>query len=521
MSMDEIRDPEIGGLLAGGSVAEHEPGYWDALRAAVAPELAALEPQTVRRERPRRRRLLRMGLAAAAVAAAAVFAFAVLPALHGTDTATAADMLASMNAASSDVQTVRLHIVQGSCGSPDSPPPASPQPTTIAGQVALIKRKTITDLILSTNGDFRASEGTERLPDPHSSNGEKPIHMGQYGYDASRHELRVHSGTQVWMPAWPTGYPNNDVDYLNYQKVANSVRAILAEADPEMPVTETTYLGRPAWATGLRSHDFPDYERRVTVDQATGLLLASDEILERPTGDGLVTSLRVTRLEVDPDLPKDWQLVPFPEKKRGVPPWVSYMDEGVRFGSPQSVAKRSGSTPALFPQWVPPGYRRSAAATAVFDDPRPGHEYDNSWHWGYERIEPHGSTPAMSFTKRLALKRCQQKVLVEYRRGFDSFSIRVHRRLPGEGMVDQRSADVPRGRDTILTGGYLKGATARTWLSAGDYSYRGWDGGSWVEATQGPTLLAYQGRWKVVISGGLTRQELVEVANSLQQVHGD
>ena len=29
MSVDEIRDPEIGRLLSGGPVAEHEPGYWD------------------------------------------------------------------------------------------------------------------------------------------------------------------------------------------------------------------------------------------------------------------------------------------------------------------------------------------------------------------------------------------------------------------------------------------------------------------------------------------------------------
>jgi hypothetical protein len=317
----------------------------------------------------------------------------------------------------------------------------------------------------------------------------------------------------VWMPAWPTGYPNTDVQYLDYRKVANSVRAILAEADPEMPVTETTYLGRPAWTTDLRTDlgsEWPDYVRRVTVDQATGLLLASDQIVERPMGDELVTSLRVTRLEVDPDLPKDWQLVPFPEKTRGIMPWVSYIDEGVRFGSPQSVAERSGSTPALFPQWVPRGYVRSAAATAVFDDPRPGHEYDNSWHWGSERIEPHGSTPGMSFVKRLALKRCRQTVLVEYRRDFDTFAIVVSPRLPEERLLDERSGDDSNGRDMVLTGGYLRGATGRTWLSDADFGH-----------TRGPTLLAFVGGWKVDISGGLTRQELVEVANSLQQVHGD
>lgn len=517
--MDEIRDPEIGRLLADGSVAEHEAGYWDALRAAVGPELEALESQALRRAHPRRSRFLRMGLAAAAVAAAAVVAFAVLPTLHGTDAATAADMLASMNAASSDVHTVRLHIVAGSWWSPDaSPPPASPQPTTIAGQVALMKDKAITDLILSTDGDFRVSAGTPRL-DPKN---DKPMHMSQYGYDASRHELRFHSGTQVWKPAWP-GYNSPTVE-LNYQSVANTVRALLAEADPEMPVTETTYLGRPAWTTDLRTDlggEWPDYVRRVTVDQATGLLLASDQIVKRPKGgDELVTSLRVTRLEVDPELPQDWQLVPFPKTKNGALRSVIYMDEGTRFGSPQSVAKRSGATPVLIPRWVPPGYRRSATATAVRDDPRPGHEYDNSWHWGSEDIPPHGETPGIHLLKRLALKRCKQTVLMEYRRGFDTFAIVVNRRLPGEGMIDQRSGDDPKGRNVILTGGYLKGVTGRTWLSAADFGYRGWNGYVAGEYTQGPTLLAFVGGWKVVISGGLTQQELIDVANSLQKVQG-
>ena len=67
----------------------------------------------------RRRFPSRVFIAAATVAAAAaVFAFAILPALRGTETATAADMLASMNAAGGGVQVVRLHIVSGIVASP-------------------------------------------------------------------------------------------------------------------------------------------------------------------------------------------------------------------------------------------------------------------------------------------------------------------------------------------------------------------------------------------------------------------
>lgn len=519
--MDEMRDAEIGRLLSGGQVAEHEDDYWDALREAVAPELEALS-----RPRPRRRRFLHMGLAAAAVAAAAVVAFAVLPALRGTDTATAADMLASMNAASSDVQTVRLRVVEGFLGSPDdSPPPASPQPASIAAQAARLHRKTITDLILSTNGDFRASQATEGPTEPDTYPGETLAYPGQYGYDASRHELRIDSrntgdGVMVLRPAWPTGFPANDVYYLTYQDEANSVRAQLAEADPEMPVTEITYLGRPAWTTSLRYYEWPNVERRVTVDKATGLLLAIDVVGEQPGGDELISSLRVTRLEVDPDLQVDWEVVPLLEKTRAFMRWNYFHDDGTRFGSPESVATRSLPTPPLIPQWAPPGYRRSAIATAVFDDPRPAHWDDNSRHYKHEGIPPKGSTPGTGILKRLALKRCKQKVLVQFRRGFDTFTITISPRVPGEEMVDERSAASPNGRDVTLTGGYLKGATARTWLSSADYRYRSWDGKTMSEDTQGPTLLAYDDRWKVVISGGLTRQELVDVANSLK-TYGD
>ena len=95
--------------------------------------------------RTRRRHPVRLFIAAAIVAAAAAaLAFAVLPALRGTDTATAADMLASMSRASSNVQTIRLRVVE---------------------------HKTIADLILSTNGDYRASQATEGPAEPGTSPG--------------------------------------------------------------------------------------------------------------------------------------------------------------------------------------------------------------------------------------------------------------------------------------------------------------------------------------------------------------
>lgn len=57
-----------------------------------------------------------------------------------------------------------------------------------------------------------------------------------------------------------------------------------------------------------------------------------------------------------------------------------------------------------------------------------------------------------------------------------------------------------------LTGGALRGVTARTWTSP----YKG----------LGPTLTAFGERSRVVIWGDLTGQELIDVANSLR-AYGD
>ena len=79
-------------------------------------------------------RRLRLLVAAATVAAtAAVIAFAVMPALRGTDTATAADMLASMNAAGG-AQTVHLRLVETERLSASSGEGASTVPASYDGR---------------------------------------------------------------------------------------------------------------------------------------------------------------------------------------------------------------------------------------------------------------------------------------------------------------------------------------------------------------------------------------------------
>jgi hypothetical protein len=460
----------------------------------------------------RRRRRVSLIVAAAAVAAmAAVFAFAVMPALRGTDTATAADMLASMNSAGGDVQLVRLHIVSGIVASPHT----SPAPGVIDPQTPQLKWKTTTDLTLSSDGDLRASE-VRALPGTNRTS-------GAYGYDQRRHELRVASpsssdGLIVLRPAWSTDVPAIPVSYLEYQSSANSVRALLAEADPTMPVTETSYLGRPAWQARLVLDEA--LTEIVVVDRATGLLLASDGVNPRAKGDELIYCLRVTSLDSDPRLPADWQVVPLLKKRTPQLRWNYFHDEGTRFGSPESVAVRSWPTLPLIPEWVPAGYRRTDVATSVQGDPRPAHENDNSWHFSNVLVRrPHESTPGVGISKRLALRRCDQSVRALFRRGFDTFTVTVSPRSGVRSIADV-TATGPGWRDVVLTGGYLKGVAARTWLTADAFVYQTEGARLSRQDSQGPTLLTYNDRWRVVITGDLTRQELIDVADSLK-VYGD
>ena len=100
--------------------------------------------------------------------AAAVVAFAVLPALRGTDAATAADMLASMSRASiksRDRPAARREGLRGSLVMP-----RLRRPRFLPGVDRCPRRearhRTITDLVLSTNGDFRRpSHGGPQGPD--------------------------------------------------------------------------------------------------------------------------------------------------------------------------------------------------------------------------------------------------------------------------------------------------------------------------------------------------------------------
>ena len=492
------RDLKMGRALASIPLPELPDGYY----ARLAEKLDQVRPVSSRVRG--RSRILRMALVAATVAAAAaVAAFAVLPAIRGTDTATAADMLASMSSAG-PTQTVQLRLFETESAEKQDG--------------SWYQDRLDEDLTLSITGDYRGK--TSRTEDGGAVSTEC-----EFGYDAARHELRVargdSDGLQVLQPAWPTDFREPGQDYLGYKAAGASLRALLAQLDPQTQVSEATYLGRPAWRATLPSVWEGASGWTVTVDKATGLLLERRWSGEGSDGRPIIHVLRVTSFETDVPLDAGWQVVPLVEKPTATLRWNYFRDDGTRFGDPEAVAERAWPTLPLIPQWAPDGYRRVAVASAAYRDPRPKHMDDSIWRWKVERIRQPGRLPGLTRSKWLGPEGAIQGVLVEFRRGFDSFTVEITPRLPDEpGLHGLDPLSRATAEDTVLTDGYLKGAPARTWISSALLPVSHVDGNSMFVAFQGPTLLTYSDRSQIVVYGDLTRQELIDVANSLK-VYGD
>ena len=291
--------------------------------------------------------------------------------------------------------------------------------------------------------------------------------------------------------AWP---------YANIQAAASALRALLAEIDPDTPVTEVTYLGRPAWRAVFKEHmpataNDPDgtvYGWNVTVDKATGLLLESDYGYRMKPDEPANTALSfwVTRIDVDPALPKGWQRL----SERGLER-IAIMDHGTRFGTPESVARRAWHTPVLLPKVVPAGYHLAEVATTYFQGMR--ESPTDKWRLIY--LSYHH--PRKSRWVMTSIDTSTQRVVARYRRGFFSFVIDI--RPPSSGKNELPSFGTPpkSGVDVTLDAGYLKGCMAKTSISI----------------MQGPILGTRIGHYTITIYGDLTRQELIDVADSLER----
>jgi len=141
----------------------------------------------------------------------------------------------------------------------------------------------------------------------------------------------------------------------------------------------------------------------------------------------------------------------------------------------------------LIPGSLPPGYQLKDVATSP--------QQARDWA-GREGLDPSTQDP-------------HESVHLRYRRDCDSFSL---------DLFSLRPSRAPGGIDAGEVAGYLEGvdqliAYRAVELEGGPFA--GKKAATWFDAN-GANLLVYDDDYLVLISGALTRQELIDVAQSLE-----
>ncbi len=254
---------------------------------------------------------------------------------------------------------------------------------------------------------------------------------------------------------------------------ATILKAALVENDPAIAVSETTYLGRPAWQAAYTEHG---WQHTITVDKAT--LFPLRYVLVATRAPRMSKSVwRVVDIATDvPVTAADFTL----DIPAGAP--IDSFTEYEHFTTTDQIAANVGYQPFL-PAWLPEGSVLASAST--LPDP-----------WG-----PFG-WPLRYYGPAVDLSTLpDNETHLYYHRGYDWFTVIESPRIGTANSVPAGLDQHPpfAYRKTVLAVGAFAGKTARTWM--GD----------------GTTLYVQNGAYAVEITGDLTRSEILAVAASLQQ----
>ena len=432
---------DLGRELRESPVPAHAPDHFERVRERMR-ELAGSDgrppaPHTRARARrvppapPPRRRGIRFA-AVAAVAAAIVAAVAVTwagvpgirqstpqPATADTVLARVQHALASLNSISGDV------VEYGSArGRPYS--------------------HRVGSFILTSRGDYRIVQSSENVT---------------YTYDAVKRVARryvfrdgkaLYSEVARDLPdPGPFFSPWMGASQVLDRSVAAFARAVIAELDPDVPVTPVTWEGRRAWSVTVPeplAGGGSDGTARIVVDTQSGYPLA----VEHWTSDGEVSGTRIENVRVGGDAPRSRfalavdvqdKLLPMSERFR-------------RLSLPQAAALGRRAAGAFTPYattWVPRGYRLSGDTGAV-----------NGAFMGAYRQPRTGEVGSLT-------------VVLTYRRGFDRFCIVSRWRAdnpPGsDDPFDEDSVALSESTRLRLAAGGLAGETASIVLGLPDWPH--------------------------------------------------
>jgi hypothetical protein len=267
------------------------------------------------------------------------------------------------------------------------------------------------------------------------------------------------------------------------RSVAAYARAVIAELDPDVPVTPVTHEGRTAWSITVPeplSGGGDEGTARIVVDAESGYPLA----VEHWSVDGDVSGTRIENVHVGGAVPRDrlalaedvqTRLLPMSERFRRMS-----LRQAARLGS-----RATTSFTPLEAAWVPDGYRLGGVTGAV-----------NGAYMGAYR--PPREDEVGSLT-----------VVLTYRRGFDRFCVvsRWRRDNPpgSDDPFDENSAALTGSTELSIRSGSLRGETAHVVVGLPDWPH--------VYVSTGRDR-----RVSVSVAGDLTRSELARITGSLRPI---
>jgi hypothetical protein len=267
------------------------------------------------------------------------------------------------------------------------------------------------------------------------------------------------------------------------RSVAAYARAVIAELDPDVPVTPVEWEGRRAWSVTVPeplAGGGDEGTVRIVVDVQSGYPLA----VEHWSADGEVSGTRIQNVRVGGDVPRSRftlddhahdKLLPMSERFR-------------RMSLRQAAALGSRATTSFTPYapgWVPHGYRLSGVTGAV----------DGAFLGAYRPVRA-GEVGSLT-------------VVLTYRRGFDRFCVVSRWRSdnpPGsDDPFDENSAALTESTPVRVTTGSLRGETANVVLGLPDWPHL------YVTTGVGDDV-------SVSVAGDLTRDELERIAGALRPI---
>ncbi|NLE23324.1 MAG: hypothetical protein GX624_11195 [Actinobacteria bacterium] len=267
------------------------------------------------------------------------------------------------------------------------------------------------------------------------------------------------------------------------RSLAAYARAMIAELDPDVPVTPVEWEGRRAWSVTVPeplTGGGTEGSARIVVDAESGYPLA----VEHWSADGEVSGTRIENVRVGGDVPRSRFTLAAGERTRLLP-----MSERFRRMTLRDAAALGGRATTSFTPyaagWVPRGYRLSGVTGAV----------DGAFLGAYRPVR---DVEVGSLT-----------VVLTYRRGFDRFCVVSRWRAenpPGsDDPFDEDSAARTETTPLRIRSGSLRGETAQIVLGLPDWPH--------LYVTTG-----VGGKVSVSVAGDLTREELARIAGSLHPI---